>query len=76
MGGLSLPPLSPRALSHPHLNVSHKSSVKWGWLAEGTAKFEKPHPEAQLNSWPVGTPVAPWRPQGTSHWSPTTDTLF
>ncbi|TKC46596.1 hypothetical protein EI555_017820, partial [Monodon monoceros] len=40
-----------RALSRPHLNVSHKSSVKWGWLAEGTAKFEKPHPEVQLNSW-------------------------
>ena len=40
-------------------------------LAEGTAKFEKPHPEVQLNSWQVGTPVAPRRPQGTFprvHW--------
>lgn len=33
------PPLSPRARSRPHLSVSSRPSVKWGWLARGSQVY-------------------------------------
>lgn len=47
MGGTTSHPIHPGywlLLSH-HLGVSSKFWVKWGWLAEATAKFEKPNPK-------------------------------
>lgn len=43
------PPKHWLLLSH-HLGVSSKCWVKWGWLAEETAKFEKRNPEMQLTA--------------------------
>lgn len=43
--GIHLPP---HLLLSRHLGVSSKSWVKWGSLATGTAKFEKPNLDMQL----------------------------
>lgn len=63
MGGTTSHPINPGywlLLSHHHLDVLSESWMKWGWLAEGTAK-----PRDPANSWQTGTPSGPWQPKGT-----------
>lgn len=66
MGGTTSHPINPGywlLLSHHHLDVLSESWMKWGWLAEGTAKFEKPNPEIQLTVGKQGHQADPGNPR-------------